>query len=79
MFEKKVKVTNMGMITIPAEIRKQFNIEDGDYVIVQKDDNGDIKIKKIKTVEELRKNALTIKEFEKLYKKSRKEDLELER
>lgn len=79
MFEKKVKVTNKGMITIPAEIRKQFDIKDGDYVIVQKNKKDGIQIKKIKTVEELRENALTAKEFEKLYKKSLKEDLELER
>ena len=79
MFEKKVKVTNKGMITIPAEIRKQFDIDDGDYVIVQKDQKGEIKLKKIKSAKELRKNALTVEEFKKIYKKSREQDLELEK
>ncbi len=67
------------MITIPAELRKKYNIKDGDYVIVQEDENGEIVVKKIESAEKLREKGLDIKEFKKVYKESRQEDLELEK
>ena len=79
MTEKVVKVTNNGMISIPAEIRKKHGIKDGDFVLVKEDENGGISIDPIESVETLRKKGLTTKEFKKIYKKSRDEDKELER
>jgi AbrB family looped-hinge helix DNA binding protein len=78
MADKIVKVTNKGMISIPAEIRKKYNISDGDYILVTEDKNGDIKIVPIESEESLRKKGLTIEEFRKVFNQSRKEDKELE-
>ncbi|MBD3340910.1 MAG: AbrB/MazE/SpoVT family DNA-binding domain-containing protein [Candidatus Lokiarchaeota archaeon] len=78
MAGKVVKVTNKGMISIPAEIRKKYNISDGDYVLVKEEINGEIKIIPIESVESLRKKGLTIEEFRKIFNQSRKEDMELE-
>ena len=78
MAEKVVKVTNKGMISIPAEIRKKYNISDGDYVLVKEEKNGEIKIIPIESEESLRKKGLTIEEFRKIFNQSRKEDKELE-
>ena len=79
MAEKVVKVTNKGMISIPAEIRKKYNISDGDYVLVKEEKNGEIKIIPIESEESLRKKGLTIEEFRKILNQSRKEDMELEK
>jgi len=79
MVEKVVKVTNKGMISIPAEIRKKYNISDGDYVLVKEEKNGEIKIIPIESEESLRKKGLTIEEFRKIFNQSRKEDMELEK
>ncbi|MHA1377115.1 MAG: AbrB/MazE/SpoVT family DNA-binding domain-containing protein [Candidatus Helarchaeota archaeon] len=78
MVEKVVKVTNKGMISIPADIRKKHNIKDGDYVLVEEDENGIIKIVLIETVETLRKKALPYEKFLEIYKKSCEEDQRLE-
>ena len=79
MAEKVVKVTNKGMISIPAEIRKKYNISDGDYVLVKEEKNGEIKIIPIESEESLRKKGLTIEEFRKIFNQSRKEDMDLEK
>ncbi|MHA1267176.1 MAG: AbrB/MazE/SpoVT family DNA-binding domain-containing protein [Candidatus Helarchaeota archaeon] len=79
MTEKVVKVTNNGMISIPAEIRKKHQIKDGDFVLVKEAENGEIIIDPIESEESLRKKGLTLKEFRKIYKRSREEDKELER
>ena len=79
MTEKVVKVTNNGMISIPAEIRKKHAIKDGDFILVKEDENGEITLKPIESVESLRKKGLTVDEFRKIYNKSRDEDRELER
>jgi len=79
MTEKVVKVTNNGMISIPAEIRKKHEIKDGDFVLVKEDANGEITLNPIESVESLRKKGLTVNEFRKIYNKSRDEDRELER
>jgi len=78
MTEKVVKVTNRGMISIPAEIRKKYNISDGDYILVKEEKNGDIKIIPIESEESLRKKGLTVEEFRKIFNQSRKEDMGLE-
>ena len=78
MTEKVVKVTNKGMISIPAEIRKKYNISDGDYILVKEEKNGEIKIIPIESEESLRKKGLTVEEFRKIFNQSRKEDMELE-
>ncbi|MEJ2279817.1 MAG: AbrB/MazE/SpoVT family DNA-binding domain-containing protein [Candidatus Lokiarchaeota archaeon] len=79
MIEKKVKVTNKGSITIPADLRKKFHIKGGDYVIVQEDEKGNIFIKKIESANGLRNKALKVENFKEIYKKSREEDLKIER
>ncbi len=79
MVEKIVKVTNKGMISIPAEIRKKHKINDGDYIVIKENEDGTIKIIPIKSIESLREQALTIEEFREIFKKSQQEDKELER
>lgn len=79
MTEKVVKVTNNGMISIPAAIRKKYNIHDGDQVIIIDDETGSIKIIPVEDVETLRKRSFTTEEFRKLYNQSRKEDIEMEK
>lgn len=79
MIEKSVKVTNKGMISIPAAIRKKYNINDGDYVVVREDEDGTLRLIPIESIESLRKRALTIDESREIYKQSRKEDKELEK
>ncbi|HME55143.1 MAG TPA: AbrB/MazE/SpoVT family DNA-binding domain-containing protein [Candidatus Lokiarchaeia archaeon] len=79
MTEARVKVTNKGMISIPAEIRKKHDIVDGQYILVSEDDDGNIRLEPVKTVDAIRKNAPTVEEFKKFYLDSRKEDMRLER
>lgn len=79
MEEKVIKVTNKGMISIPAKIRKKFNINDGDFVLVKEEDNRKITIVPIESIDTLRERALTVEEFRKVFERSRKEDLELEK
>jgi AbrB family looped-hinge helix DNA binding protein len=79
MTEAIVKVTNKGMISIPAEIRKKHDIVDGQYIFISEDEDGNIKLEPVKTIEAIRKNAPTVEEFKKVYVVSRKEDMELER
>lgn len=40
MVAKAVKVTRKGQITIPAELRQEFGIEEGDIVYVHKGTHG---------------------------------------
>lgn len=42
------KVTEKGMITIPVEIRKRFNINPLDHLFFKDEGNGTIKVGKIK-------------------------------
>ena len=79
MVEKPVKVTNKGMISIPAAIRKKYNINDGDYILVKEDENKGIQLIPIESIESLRNKALTVEESRKIFRQSRKEDMELER
>lgn len=79
MVEKPVKVTNKGMISIPAFIRKKYNIKDGDFVIVREEEDGSIKIIPIESIESLRKRASTVEESREVFHQSRKEDREMEK
>lgn len=79
MVEKPVKVTNKGMISIPASIRKKYNINDGDYILVKEDENKGIQLIPIESIESLRNKALTVEESREIFRQSRKEDMELER
>lgn len=75
---KKVKVTNHGMINIPANLRKKFQISDGDYVVIQEEDQY-LKIIPIESTESLRKRSpFTAEEMITLLEKSKVEELELE-
>ncbi len=50
MIEKSVKVTNKGMISIPAMIRKKYKIKDGDYVLIKEDEDGIIRLIPIESI-----------------------------
>ncbi|MHA1651803.1 MAG: AbrB/MazE/SpoVT family DNA-binding domain-containing protein [Candidatus Helarchaeota archaeon] len=73
-----VKITNKGMISIPVNFRKKFNLRDGQYMMVIEDE-GSLRLIPIKTIEELQEEGPSVEEVLKLIKKSRKEDLELEK
>ena len=79
MIEKSVKVTNKGMISIPAMIRKKYKIKDGDYVLIKEDQDGIIRLIPIESIETLRKNSLSVEESREIFAESRKEDRELEK
>lgn len=72
-----VKVTNRGMITIPASLRKKYGLHDGDQVIVVEDE-GMLKIVPIETIKSLQNKSVTTKEMIDILKISREEELELE-
>lgn len=40
MIAKAVKVTRKGQITLPVELRKEFDINEGDIVYVRKGEHG---------------------------------------
>ena len=77
MASKISKVNKKGMITIPKDIREQFNIEAGSEVSVMII-NGNIRIIPIVDFDELRKNFPSIQEMRESYQTARKEELELE-
>ncbi|MHA1719473.1 MAG: AbrB/MazE/SpoVT family DNA-binding domain-containing protein [Promethearchaeota archaeon] len=77
MASKISKVNKKGMITIPKDIREQFNIEANSRVSVMII-NGDIHIIPIVDFVELRKNFPSIQEMRESYKTAKKEELELE-
>ncbi|MHA1679903.1 MAG: AbrB/MazE/SpoVT family DNA-binding domain-containing protein [Promethearchaeota archaeon] len=76
-FSKSVTVTNRGMISIPAELRRKYNIKDGDKISVIEDEEG-IKIIPIEDLETLRNKGIPAREMMDIMKKARKEELELE-
>ena len=75
--DRIVKVTNRGMVTIPASLRKKYGLQDGDQVIVVEDE-GMLKIIPIKSIKSLQKRSVTTKEMLVILKRSREEELELE-
>ena len=72
-----VKVTNNGMITIPAYFRRKFGIKDGNRVMIVEDE-GQIRLILIKNIEEIRKDSFTAESILKQLENSRKFELELE-
>lgn len=72
-----VKLTNRGMITIPASLRKKYSLRDGDQVMVVEDE-GILKIIPIESIKDLQSRSITTKEMREILKKSREEELELE-
>jgi AbrB family looped-hinge helix DNA binding protein len=77
IFNKSVKVTNRGMICIPAQLRKKYDIKDGDRITIIEDEHG-MKIIPIESLESLRKRSITTKKMIEIMKKAKKEELELE-
>ena len=61
-----------------SEIRKKYDIKDGDYIVVKEEDNGIIKLIPIEDISSLRNRARTIEESREIFKQSRREDRELE-
>ena len=76
--EKRVKVTNHGMISIPAYYREKYQIHDGDHLSMIEDENG-LRIIPIIPIEELRKNGPTVEELRIIMQKCKEEELELEK
>ena len=74
---KIVKVTNKGMITIPAIFRKKFNIQDGDNIAVIEDANG-LHLIRLESIEVLRNRSVSSKELEKIIQEARNTELKLE-
>jgi AbrB family looped-hinge helix DNA binding protein len=37
---RKVKVSSKGQVTIPADLRKQYDIKKGDNLLIKKSDSG---------------------------------------
>ena len=80
VIEKTVKMTNRGMIVIPAAIRKQFDLKDGDQLVIASDDKThSITLVPVETIESLRAKSFTTKEALELMKSSRKIELGLEK
>ncbi len=75
--EKPITITNRGMITIPASLRKRFNLHDGDRVIIIEDE-GTLRLIPIVSDEKLREQSCSAGEMVKLLRKSRAEELELD-
>lgn len=77
IFEKTVKVTNRGMICIPASLRKKYNIKDGDRISIIEDENG-MRIIPIEDIDSLRRRSISAKKMLKIMEEAKKEELELE-
>ena len=75
--EKKVTITNKGMISIPAAFRKSYGLKDGDKVLIIEDE-GTLKIIPLKDIDELRRKSYNSKEMLDQMKKSKIEELSRE-
>ncbi len=75
--EKKVTITNQGMVTIPAAFRKSYGLKDGDKVLIVEDE-GMLKIIPLKDNDELKRNSYNTKEMLNQMKKSKTEELSRE-
>ena len=71
--EKKVKITNKGMISIPAAFRRSYGLKDGDKVLIIEDE-GTLKIIPLKDIDELRRKSYNSKEMLDQMKKSKREE-----
>ncbi|HEC40545.1 MAG TPA: AbrB/MazE/SpoVT family DNA-binding domain-containing protein [bacterium] len=75
--EKKVTITNKGMISIPAAFRKSYGLKDGDKVLIIEDE-GTLKIIPLKDIDELKRKSYNTKEMLDQMKKSKIEELSRE-
>jgi len=75
--EKKVTITNRGMVTIPAAFRKSYGLKDGDKVLIIEDE-GTLKIIPLKDENELKKKSYNTQEMLEQMKKSKLEELNRE-
>ncbi|MBY8983597.1 MAG: AbrB/MazE/SpoVT family DNA-binding domain-containing protein [Candidatus Lokiarchaeota archaeon] len=75
--EKKVTITNQGMVTIPAAFRKSYGLKDGDKVLIIEDE-GTLKIIPLKDSDDLKKTSYNTKEMLDQMKKSKIEELSRE-
>ncbi|MGV9206375.1 MAG: AbrB/MazE/SpoVT family DNA-binding domain-containing protein [Promethearchaeia archaeon] len=75
---KTMKVNKKGMVTIPNEIRKKYEIVEGSEVFVT-EINGEIHIIPIIDFHQIRKLLPDREDMKKEYIKSKMEDLELEK
>jgi len=75
--EKKVTITNRGMVTIPAAFRKSYGLKDGDKVLIIEDE-GTLKIIPLKDEDELKKKSYNTQEMLEQMKKSKLEELNRE-
>ena len=73
-----VKITNRGMVSIPAAFRKKYDLKDGNYVIVLEEE-GTLRLIPLKSTEQLQEESISVEEMLKIIAESRKEELELER
>ncbi len=73
-----VKITNRGMVSIPAAFRKKYDLKDGNYVIVLEEE-GTLRLIPLKSTEQLQEESVSVEEMLNIIAESRKEDLELER
>lgn len=76
--EKKVTITNNGMICIPAAYRKLYDLNDGDKILVVEDE-GALKLIPIKDLDELRKNSYSSKDIIEHIRQRKKEEIEREK
>ena len=72
---KSVKINNKGMITIPARMRKKYNLTTGNEVVIY-DLNGQIVIIPILDIDKIR--SFTREEFGKVYEEIHDEEVKLE-
>ncbi len=75
--EKPITITNRGMITIPAQIRKRFDLKDGDRVVIVEDE-GTLRIIPVVSIEKLRDRSCSAEEMINMLRTSREKELELE-
>ncbi len=75
--ERPIVITNRGMITIPATLRKRYNLHDGDRIVIIEDE-GTLRLIPIVPEELLRVQSCPAGEMVKILRESRAEELELE-
>jgi AbrB family looped-hinge helix DNA binding protein len=75
--ERPVTITNRGMLTIPAAMRKRLGLVDGDKVVLIEDE-GTLRIIPVVPIEKLRAQSCSAGEMIKMLEKGRVEERELE-
>jgi len=66
-----VKITNRGMVRIPAILREKYNLKDGNYVIFIEDE-GTLRIIPLKSTEKLQEESVSVEKMVKIMKESEK-------